>query len=135
MIAWIAGNWAKPWKCLVDHDGVFDIRLMSYSSDIPGFSQAQNEAWTWVRTRRPRSASIPSIMSPTGACPYWWCTAAATIACRWIKGWVPTVRLSCATFPVELLYFPDENHWVLKPQNSVQWYATVEAWMKRWLGG
>jgi len=25
------------------------------------------------------------------------------------------------------LYFPDENHWVLKPQNSVQWYATVEA--------
>jgi dipeptidyl aminopeptidase/acylaminoacyl peptidase len=35
--------------------------------------------------------------------------------------------------PSELLYFPDENHWVLKPQNSVQWYATVEAWMKRWL--
>ena len=36
--------------------------------------------------------------------------------------------------PSELLYYPDENHWVLKPQNSVQWYATVEAWMKRWLG-
>jgi hypothetical protein len=44
MIAWIAGNWAKPWKCLVDHDGVFDIRLMSYSTDIPGFQQAQNDA-------------------------------------------------------------------------------------------
>jgi dipeptidyl aminopeptidase/acylaminoacyl peptidase len=37
--------------------------------------------------------------------------------------------------PSELLYFPDENHWVLKPRNSVEWYATVEAWMKRWLGG
>jgi dipeptidyl aminopeptidase/acylaminoacyl peptidase len=36
--------------------------------------------------------------------------------------------------PSQLLYFPDENHWVLKPQNSVQWYATVEAWLKRWLG-
>ena len=47
MIDWIAGNWAKPWKCLVDHDGVFDIRLMSYSTDIPGFQQAQNDAPTW----------------------------------------------------------------------------------------
>ena len=35
--------------------------------------------------------------------------------------------------PSELLYFPDENHWVLKPQNSVLWYATVEKWMERWL--
>ena len=35
--------------------------------------------------------------------------------------------------PSELLYFPDENHWVLKPQNSVEWYATVQAWMKKWL--
>ena len=47
MIDWIAGNWAKPWKCLVDHDGVFDIRLMAYSTDIPGFQQAQNDATTW----------------------------------------------------------------------------------------
>ena len=31
------------------------------------------------------------------------------------------------------LYYPDENHWVLKPQNSVAWYANVEAWMRRWL--
>ena len=35
--------------------------------------------------------------------------------------------------PSELLYFPDENHFVQKPQNSVMWYATVEDWMKRWL--
>jgi dipeptidyl aminopeptidase/acylaminoacyl peptidase len=34
--------------------------------------------------------------------------------------------------PSELLRFPDENHWVLKPQNSVLWHATVLAWLKRW---
>jgi len=34
--------------------------------------------------------------------------------------------------PSEFLYFPDENHWVLKPQNSIQWYDTVIAWMNRW---
>jgi dipeptidyl aminopeptidase/acylaminoacyl peptidase len=30
------------------------------------------------------------------------------------------------------LYFPDENHWVLKPQNSVQWHDTVNDWLRRW---
>jgi dipeptidyl aminopeptidase/acylaminoacyl peptidase len=34
--------------------------------------------------------------------------------------------------PSELLHFPDENHWVLKPQNSVQWHETVNAWLKKW---
>jgi dipeptidyl aminopeptidase/acylaminoacyl peptidase len=32
----------------------------------------------------------------------------------------------------QLLYFPDENHWILKPHNSVQWHDTVNAWLKRW---
>jgi len=34
--------------------------------------------------------------------------------------------------PSEFLHFPDENHWVLKPQNSVEWHDAVEAWLKRW---
>ena len=34
----------------------------------------------------------------------------------------------------QLLIFPDENHWVLKPQNSVQWHETVHSWLQRWIG-
>jgi dipeptidyl aminopeptidase/acylaminoacyl peptidase len=34
--------------------------------------------------------------------------------------------------PSKFLYFPDENHWVLKPQNSVQWYGEVIGWLDRW---
>jgi dipeptidyl aminopeptidase/acylaminoacyl peptidase len=34
--------------------------------------------------------------------------------------------------PSKFLYYPDENHWVLKPQNSVEWYRNVEDWMGRW---
>ena len=36
--------------------------------------------------------------------------------------------------PSQLLVFPDENHWVLKPANSLQWHDTVFAWLDRWLG-
>jgi len=34
--------------------------------------------------------------------------------------------------PSEFLTFPDENHWVLKPHNSVQWHDAVNAWLKQW---
>jgi dipeptidyl aminopeptidase/acylaminoacyl peptidase len=34
--------------------------------------------------------------------------------------------------PSEMLYFPDEGHWVLKPQNSQLWYSTVDAWCDKW---
>jgi dipeptidyl aminopeptidase/acylaminoacyl peptidase len=37
--------------------------------------------------------------------------------------------------PSQFLSFPDENHWVLKPHNSVQWHDTVNAWLKRWTAG
>jgi len=132
MIAWIAGNWAKPWKCLVDHDGVFDVRLMSYSTDIPGFQQAQNDAPTW---------SAPEAVerfNPIDHVADW--TAPILVVHSGTDDRVPLDQgmgaygaAQLRHVPSELLYFPDENHWVLKPQNSVMWYATVQAWMKRWL--
>jgi dipeptidyl aminopeptidase/acylaminoacyl peptidase len=132
MVAWIAGNWTKPWKCLVNHDGVFDLRLMSYSTDIPGFQEAQNTAATWV------DPAAVERFNPIDHVADW------TIPILVVHGGrddrVPLDQgmgafeaAQLRHVPSQLLYFSDENHWVLKPQNSVQWYATVEAWMKRWL--
>ena len=51
---------------------------------------------------------------------------------------VPVLALLALPFvgsvPTELVIFPDENHWVLKPQNSVQWYQVVKSWLDRWTG-
>lgn len=133
MVAWIAGTWATPWKCLVDHDGVFDIRLMAYSTDIPGFQLAQNDAPTWAAP-----AEIERF-NPIDHVAEW--TAPILVVHSGRDERVPLDQgmgaygaAQLRHIPSELLYYPDENHWVLKPQNSVQWYATVEAWMKRWLG-
>jgi dipeptidyl aminopeptidase/acylaminoacyl peptidase len=35
--------------------------------------------------------------------------------------------------PSKMLYFPDENHWVLKPLNSLKWHATIQSWLAEWL--
>ena len=39
MVNWIAGNWSQPWKCLVTHDGVFDDRMMGYSTEELWFAE------------------------------------------------------------------------------------------------
>ena len=132
MVAWIAGNWTQPWKCLVNHDGVFDIRLMSYSTDIPGFQQAQNETPTWEKPEEVER------FNPIDHVAEWRVPMLVVHSGRddrvpLDQGMGAYGAAQLRHVPSELLYFPDENHWVLKPQNSVEWYATVQAWMKRWL--
>ena len=105
---------------------------MSYSTDIPGFQQAQNDAPTW---------SAPEAVerfNPIDHVADW--TAPILVVHSGTDDRVPLDQgmgaygaAQLRHVPSELLYFPDENHWVLKPQNSVMWYATVQAWMKRWL--
>jgi len=134
MVAWIAGNWTQPWKCLVNHDGVFDVRLFSYSTDVPAFPQSEDEAATWVKPENVERFnpidhvadwSVPMLVVHSGR----------DDRVPLDQGMGAYGAAQLRHVPSELLYFPDENHFVLKPQNSVQWYATVEAWMKRWLGG
>ena len=62
----------------------------------------------------------------------WWCTA------RWITGSMSSQGFDLFTtlqrlkVPSKMLYFPDEGHWVLKPQNSRLWYKTVNDWVDQW---
>ena len=132
MVAWIAGAWNTPWKCLVNHDGIMDTRTMALTTDIPGFSEYETGGLIWDRPQdyerfnpitRAGEWKTPMLVIHGGKdfrVPLGQGIAAFTAAQR--KG-----------VPSRFLYYPDENHWVLKPQNSVAWYANVEAWMRRWL--
>ena len=131
MVLWIASQWQQPWKCLVDHAGLFDMRGFAYASDIPAFAEQQNGGLTWsdpasVERFNP-AAHVSDWKTPMlvihGARDY------RVPPDQGISAYTANQRVGV---PTQYLHFPDENHWVLKPQNSVQWYATVEAWMKRW---
>ena len=50
------------------------------------------------------------------------------------QGIAAFTALQRRNIPSRLLIFPDENHWVLKPKNSVQWYDEVFGWLRRWMG-
>ena len=131
MVDWIAGNWSQPWKCLVDHDGVFDTRIMAYTTDIRWFSEWENGGAPWANpdgyerfnpARHVADWTVPMLVIHSGH----------DYRIPLEQGLGAFTALQRKGVPSQFLTFPDENHWVLKPQNSVQWHETVEAWMKRW---
>lgn len=133
MVNWIAGKWSQPWKCLVNHAGVFDNRVMAYSTDIQAFSEAQFRGLSGL------AGDTEGRFDPSDAAARWKVPMLVIHGARDYRvpldqGVAAHNAARRAGVPTEMLLFPDENHWVLKPQNSVQWYAAVETWMRRWTG-
>lgn len=133
MINWIAGNWQDTFKCLVNHDGVFDNRFMTYSTEELWFDEWEQGG---VQFEKPENFEKHN---PINHVKHW---KTPMLVIHSAQDFRVTLDHGIATFtalqrrgiPSELLMFPDENHWVLKPQNSVQWHDTVNAWLNRWIG-
>jgi dipeptidyl aminopeptidase/acylaminoacyl peptidase len=131
MTYWIAGVWNKPWKCLVDHDGVFDARMMYYATDELWFEEHENGG---------RQFDVPENyekFNPINHVKDWRVPmlvihSGDDFRIPITQGLGAFTALQRQGIPSEFLTFPDENHWVLKPQNSVQWHEAVNAWLKKW---
>ena len=132
MINWIHGNWSEPFKCFICHDGNIDERMAYYDTEELWFPEWERGGTPWGK---------PGAYDEHNPIDY-------------VKNWnVPTLVIhggrdyrvvdtqGISTFtalqrkgiPSRLLFFPDENHWVLKPANSVQWHEEVMGWLDRWL--
>ncbi len=133
MVNWIAGNWNEPWKCLVNHDGVFDQRMMGYATEELWFTE-----WEQGGTPYEKAANYEKF-NPVNHVSDW--KKPILIVHGQLDYRIP-VEQGLAAFTAaqrqgiesKFLYFPDENHWVLKPQNSVQWHDTVNGWLKQHIG-
>jgi dipeptidyl aminopeptidase/acylaminoacyl peptidase len=131
MVYWIAGVWNQPWKCLVDHDGVFDARMMYYATEELWFEEKENGGTQFEHPENyerfnpinhVKDWRVPMLVVHGGQ----------DFRIPITQGLGAFTALQRRGIPSEFLTFPDENHWVLKPQNSVMWHETVNAWLKRW---
>jgi dipeptidyl aminopeptidase/acylaminoacyl peptidase len=133
MVYWMAGNWNQPWKCLVDHDGVFDARMMGYSTEELWFSEWENGGTPWANPKAYEK------FNPINYVENW---RVPMLVVHSQKDFRIPVEQGIAAFTAlqrkgiesKFLYFPDENHWVLKPQNSVLWHDTVNGWLRHYIG-
>ncbi len=131
MVAWIAGNWPDGFKCLVNHAGVFDTRIMGTNTEELWFSEWENGG---TPVQVPQNYEQFNPINHVGK----WKSPMLVIHGQ--LDYRVLVEQGLASFSAaqrngvesQLLYFPDENHWILKPHNSVLWHDTVNAWLKRW---
>ena len=138
MVNWIAGNWfnrdgSSPWKCLVNHDGVFDTRSMGYVTEELWFTEWENGGTPYDKPENYER------FNPVNHVAKW---RVPMLVVQGEKDFRVPVDQGLSAFNAlqrkgidsQLLYFPDENHWVLKPQNSILWHDTVNAWLKKHIG-
>jgi dipeptidyl aminopeptidase/acylaminoacyl peptidase len=131
MVYWIAGNWPQPWKCLVDHDGVFDNRMMAYATEELWFDEWENKGTQWENPENYEKYN-PLDYVKNWRVPMLVVHSEKDFRIPAEQGIAAFTALQRRGIPSEFLTFPDENHWVLKPQNSVLWHDTVNAWLKKW---
>ncbi len=133
MVYWIAGNWQQPWKCLVDHDGVFDNRMMGYETEELWFSEWENGGTPWSNPEGYEKFN-PVLHVKDWRVPMLVIHSQLDYRIPVDQGIAAFTALQRKGIESKYLYFPDENHWVLKPQNSVMWHDTVNAWLKEHIG-
>ena len=133
MINWIQGQpFAGRFKAFVCHDGNIDERMAYYDTEELWFPEWENGGAPWAVPDHYRQFNpvenigrwkVPTLVVH-GALDY------RVVDTQGLSAFTALRRLGV---PARLLYFPDENHWVLKPNNSIQWHDEVMGWLKKWI--
>ena len=134
MMNWIAGQWPDRFKCLVQHDGVFDQRAMAYETEELWFTE-----WEFGQKAYYEDPAAYERWNPVNHVAKWKTpmlviTGEKDFRIPYSQGLASFTALQRRGIPSKLLVFPDENHWVLKPKNSIQWYGEVFGWLGTYLG-
>ncbi len=131
LAAWIAGH-TDRFRCIVNHAGVFDA-LAQYASD---WTMGRGEAWggeAWNGLEA-IDACNPARFAAGMKTPMLVIHGERDYRVPVNQGLECYGMLKAKGVPARLVYFPDENHWILKPKNSLLWSREVREWLARWLG-
>ncbi len=134
MINWIAGNWPDRFKCLINHDGVFEHRMMYYSTEELWFPEWEHGG-TYFAHSEGHEKHNPSLHVDKWKTPMLVIQGELDYRIPVTQGIAAFTALQRRNIPSKFLYFPDENHWVLQPQNSILWHDTVIGWLDHWVKG
>jgi len=125
---WIAGNWPEGFRCIVNHDGIFDTRSMYYTTEELWFTEWENGG-PYYQTPEIHERFNPANHVKQWRTPMLVIHGEQDFRVPDTQGLATFTALQRLGIESRLLYFPDENHWVLKPNNSIQWYGTVLDWL------
>ena len=141
MINWIQGhNDDKKFKCLVTHDGVFSTITMFYATEEMWFPLSEycpHDKWGCTPynddERKGYEEYNPEYFAQNWNTPHLIIHGSKDYRIPVTEGISAFTTLQIRGIPSRFLHFPDENHWVLKPSNSIKWYDEVLGWLDKYL--
>ncbi|MCD8295954.1 MAG: S9 family peptidase [Prevotella sp.] len=136
-IYYLAGHHDKRFKCFIAHDGAFNLESMYTDTEEAWFSNWEYDDAFWNKDMT-ENARRTYENSPHKFVDMW---DTPILCIHGEKDYRINANQGMGAFnaarmrgiPAELLIFPDENHWVLKPQNGILWQRTFFNWLDRWL--
>ncbi len=130
MVNWIAGNWAEQFDCIVSHASIFDNRFMGYSTEELWFDEWEMQGTPYEKPDNYERHN-PIKFVKDWKVPVLVVHGALDYRVPVEQGISLFTALQRRGVESKFLYFPDENHWILKPHNSVQWHNEVNGWLKQ----
>ncbi len=131
-VNWILGH-TDRFKCLVTHDGMFNAESAWGSTEELWFNDWEFKG-TPYDNREMYQKWSPHQYAKNFKTPTLVVHGQLDYRLDVSEGFQLFTTLQMLGVPSKMLYFPDEGHWVLKPQNSRLWYKTVNDWVDRWVG-
>ncbi|MES2444095.1 MAG: S9 family peptidase [Pseudomonadota bacterium] len=132
MMNWIEGQWPDRFKCIVQHDGVFDARAMAYETEELWFDEWEHGGKAYFEDPAAFEKWNPVNHVDKWKTPQLVITSEKDFRIPYTQGIAAFTALQRRGVPSKLLTFPDENHWILKPKNSMQWYGEVLGWLGKY---
>ncbi len=138
MANWILGH-TNRFKCIVTHDGMFNPESAYGSTEELWFNEWEFKGKPWDYYGKPDSENAfrkwsPALYAKNFKTPTLVIHSQLDYRLDVSEGYQLFTTLQRLHVPSKMLYFPDEGHWVLKPQNSELWYKTVNDWVDQWIG-
>ena len=135
-VYWLAGHHQKRFKAFIAHDGIFNMEMQYLETEEKWFANWDMGGAYWDKKNKIAQRTFAN--SPHLFVGEW---DAPILCIHGEKDYRILANQSMAAFdaakmrgvPAQLLIFPDENHWVLKPQNGILWQRTFFAWLDKWL--
>ncbi len=130
MMNWISGQWNDGFKCIVNHAGLFDLRQFAFETEELWFDEWDHGGPWWARKDGEKWNPVNHVTK--------WKTPMLVIhgeldfRVPYSQSIAAFTALQRQDIESKLLIFPDENHWINKPQNSLQWHENVFSWLKKY---
>jgi len=135
-VYWLAGHHNKRFKAFIAHDGIFNMEMQYLETEEKWFANWDMGGAYWDKQNKIAQrtfANSPHLFVDKWDTPILCIHGEKDYRILANQGMAAFDAAKMRGVPAQLLIFPDENHWVLKPQNGILWQRTFRSWLDKYL--